>query len=125
MPSATCSVIVRLEDRQAVFGSQGSGSPLRNPMSASAPNSSFSRRNRPSVNCDRRMFSGIENCWRIDAIESVVADVAKLGSRSISAMGARKAFFTQVVGDRAADDSSPDDDDVVFQRSGLFFSARQ
>src|SRR5690606_2669421 len=34
------------------------------------------------VNCESRMFSAIENCWRIEAADSKVAERAKVGSFS-------------------------------------------
>ncbi len=69
--------------------------------------------NRPSVNCERRMFSGIENCWRIEAHDSVVAECVNCGLRSTSAMEPAKSFLAQIEGDRTSDDRSADDDDVV------------
>ena len=87
-----------------------------------------SRRNRPSVNCDRRMFSGTENCWRIEAQDSVVAEWANCGSRSMSAMEPGKPFLAQIIGDRASDDRSADDDDIVSRhvvRSDVRTGAKQ
>ena len=62
---------------------------------------------------DSLMFSGIENCWRIEASDSVVAEWVNCGSFSTSAIEPENPSLAQIIGDGAADDRAADDDDVV------------
>src|SRR3954469_20528589 len=54
-------------------------------MSACAPNLDLRSRKNATPNRLILMFSGVENCWRMEAADSVVAACAYVGSRSITA----------------------------------------
>src|SRR5690242_16305691 len=49
--------------------------------------SSPTRRRKPMLHCDKAMFTGVENCWRIELADSALEARAWVGSRSITSAG--------------------------------------